>query len=88
MYTLACEVVRALRGYRCDGVTVIVHDADLRPGAIRVAVASTLGSRAEQRAVFAEALARSVLADAGPAIDPEALARLAVRDYETAGGKR
>jgi hypothetical protein len=49
------------------GITIVVHTRRLRPGAIQCAMATTLSNRTMTRVLFAELLARSVMADGGDA---------------------
>jgi len=67
MMKLANKLKRiALAGdMRRFGVTIIVHAAEPSETAWEVAVATTLPSRAHQRALLAEVIAQSVLADGG-----------------------
>lgn len=59
------------------GVTIIVHATDPADD-VAIAVASTLPSRAHQRALMAEVLAQSVLADGATF---EEVAELVTRDH-------
>lgn len=65
------------------GVTIIVHAAEPSETWCEVAVVTTLPSRAHQRALLAEVIAQSVLADGG---DLEDVGEVAVRDYRTRMG--
>ncbi len=68
------------------GVTIIVHAAEPSTSACEVAVATTLPSRAHQRALLAEVLAQSVLANGG---ELEDVGAIAVSDHATRmGGER
>ena len=51
------------------GVTLVLHQAEMRPGATHMAVVTTLPNRAAQRMVLAEALAQMVMADSGGSLE-------------------
>lgn len=60
------------------GVTIIVHELDPGAGDASTAVATTLPSRAHQRALLAEVVAQSVLADG---YDAESAAAVVAADH-------
>lgn len=66
------------------GVTIIVHEKDPGPGGTSVAVATTLPSRSHQRALLAEVLAQSLLADGH---DATTVGDVAAADYSTHFGE-